>query len=236
MTLVTSSPTFDRKATIRAVFAPGAPGVHLTSSHLTLMRRLTVMWVPIEDGAPGIDMLRPLLGQRATSMEAMSALDTSNEELAVRTLAELGLLVPAFVQGGGTVAPGRYPIVDEMRPYLSFPESGVDSSGHFELGEQHLTLLRGTQWRLIDDSTIGEVLDGDEEIWPMPHIDGKRPYGDCSYYYIDMADLLGQPYERDLDGDIIEDAEKEAWLGRLHMETLAALQVLLTHGSAVNGA
>ncbi|RQT12135.1 hypothetical protein [Burkholderia contaminans] len=60
-------------------------------------------------------------------------------------------------------------------------------------------------------------------------IDGKRPYGDRTYFQIDMAELLGESYKRDVRGNLIEDAEKDARVERLHYETLAALQVFLMH-------
>ncbi|WP_423758778.1 hypothetical protein [Burkholderia sp. NLJ2] len=44
-----------------------------------------------------------------------------------------------------------------------------------------------------------------------------------------LAELLGDPYQPDADANLIEDAEKDARLERLHYETLAALQVFLMH-------
>lgn len=220
---------FDRKAMIRSVFAPGAPHPHLSPSHLTLMRKLRVMWVPVEDGAPGIDMHKPLIGQGQTVAEASAALNTTDEAHAVHTLAELGLMIHAFVRHGGTLPPGRYSVPEEMRKFFAFPESGVDAFGHFELRKEHIILLKAAQWCVVDSDTIGDVLDGEQEGWPMPFVDGKRPYGDRSYYQIDMAEVLGEPYRVGRRGDTIADAAKDARLERLHTETLAALQVFLVH-------
>jgi uncharacterized protein Usg len=232
-----SSPQpLDRKATIRAVYAPNAPRPQLSPLHLTLMRRLRVMWVPVEEGAPGIDVGRPLLGEGPTVPEAMSVLNTTDEALAIRALAESGLLIHTFVQSGGTLAPGRYAVPQEMRKFFDFPESGVDASGGFELRKEHLTLLKAAQWRVVDSEIIDEVLDEEIETWPMPYVDGKRPYGDRSFYQIDMAELLGQPYRLDRRGNVIRDEKKDARLERLHMETLAALQVFLCHATSVGQA
>ena len=65
----------------------------------------------------------------------------------------------------------------------------------------------------------------------MPYIDGKRPYGDRSYYQIDMAELLGQPYAKDARGRYILPAEKDETLKQLHLQTQEALQLLLMHGT-----
>ncbi|GAU00029.1 MULTISPECIES: hypothetical protein [Burkholderia cepacia complex] len=44
-----------------------------------------------------------------------------------------------------------------------------------------------------------------------------------------MAELLSDPYQLDADDNLIEDAEKDTRVERLHYETLAALQVFLMH-------
>lgn len=223
-----SSAPANRNETIKAVFAATAPKPRLAARHLSLMRLLRVTWSPIEDGAPAIDIAQPFVSNGPTIAVAMQAMSTQDEQLAVRTLAELGLLVPAFVQGEGKLAPGRYPVPAEMRKYFDSPDSGVNAAGLFDLRQEHLTLLKGSQWNIVNSDNIDEVLAGDE-YWPMPDIDGKRPYGDMSYYPIDMANLLGQPYQFDAHGDRIEDPAKDQRLEQLHGEMLAALQVFLSH-------
>ncbi|MGU3778360.1 hypothetical protein [Burkholderia metallica] len=44
-----------------------------------------------------------------------------------------------------------------------------------------------------------------------------------------MAELLGEPYQFDDERNLIEDAEKDARLERLHYEARAALQIFLLH-------
>lgn len=51
-----------------------------------------------------------------------------------------------------------------------------------------------------------------------------------------MAELLGDPYQLDADDNLIEDAEKDARLERLHYETLAALQIFLMHAELITPA
>ncbi|WP_241022236.1 hypothetical protein [Burkholderia sp. Ac-20353] len=186
------------------------------------------MWLTVESGAPCIDPQRPLIGTGTAVANAKAALGTDDEALAIRTLAELGILVPEFVQRVGSVAPGQYVIPAELRKLFDFPHSGVDASGRFELRAEHLTLLRAAVWWTVDANSIDDVL-GEGDLWPMPMIDGKRPYGNSSYFQLDMADLLGEPYGHDLRGHAVDDPAKDARLEHLHQETLAALQVFLAH-------
>lgn len=44
------------------------------------------------------------------------------------------------------------------------------------------------------------------------------------------------PYQLDADDNLIEDAEKDARLERLHYETLAALQIFLMHAELITPA
>lgn len=218
----------ERHAILRAVFADDAPYPDLTPRHVALMRRLQVMWLPIESGAPGIVPEPPLRGNGTTIDLAKAILETGDDVLAIRTLAELGHVVPEFVTVAGTLSPGQYVIPAELREAFDFPESGVDASGRFEFRAEHLAILQGTVWRTLDDYSIDAVLKRDD-FWPLSYIDGKRPYGECTHFQIDMAELLGEPYRFDAERNLIEDAEKDARLERLHYETLAALQVFLMH-------
>ncbi|WP_244136991.1 hypothetical protein [Burkholderia pyrrocinia] len=184
--------------------------------------------MPIESGAPAIVPEPALVGDGATIDLAKAILKTDGDVLAIRTLAELDHLVPEFVTVAGTLAPGQYDVPLELREAFDFPESGVDESGHFEFRAEHLAVLRATNWMTVDEYSIDDVL-GDGDFWPMPYIDGKRPYGDRTYYQFDMAELLGDPYQLDAERNLIEDAEKDTRVERLHYETLAALQVFLMH-------
>lgn len=179
----------------------------LTARHVALINRLRVMWVPVESGAPGIDPSQPLIGEGPPIALAKAALKTDDDALAIRTLAELDRLVPQFVAGAGTLAPGQYTIPPALRKLFAFKESGVDASGRFQLRAAHLTVLRGANWRTVDSDAIEDVL-GEGDFWPMPYIDGKRPYGDRTYYQFDMAELLGESYKRDGRGNLVAEAKR----------------------------
>ncbi|WP_175971125.1 hypothetical protein [Burkholderia sp. BCC0322] len=218
----------DRNAILRAVFADDAPYPDLAPRHVALMRKLRVGWLPVESGAPAIVPEQPLTGDGATVDLAKAILETDDDAMAIRTLAELGHVISEFVTVAGELAPGQYMIPAELRDAFDYPESGVDASGRFEFRAEHLAILQGTIWRTLDDYSIDAVLEMDD-FWPLSYIDGKRPYGECTYFQIDMAELLGEPYQFDDVRNLIEDAEKDARLERLHYETRAALQIFLLH-------
>lgn len=200
-----------QKATIAAALAAPAPD-HLTPTHAAVIRALRVSWVPIESGAPGLSPEFPFGWRCPTRRHAAAALGIRDEALLARTLTEAGLLVPRLTAGGAALAPGRYPVPADMRDAFADPDWGVADDGTFAFDERHAILLKHLNWRT-------EPLDG--PYWPLPFVDGKRPYGDCSYFQIDMAAHLGRPH----------DGADDAGLESLHAHMLAALQVFLVHAA-----
>lgn len=221
-----------RDAIIRNVFSLPADRLPYTAEHAALVRLLRVQWMPVESGAPAIDFEQPLLGGKDTLAIARRALGTGDDALAVRRMAEVCRLLPRYVRSIGKLPAGRYDVPAEMREAFDFPESGVDANGAFALREAHLTLLRAADWREAEGPALQAVLREGDRFWPLPYIDGKRPYGSASFYQIDIAGLLGEPYPLDAKGHAITEPTKDARLGRLHGETLAALQVFLCHSTA----
>ncbi|MCC3264284.1 hypothetical protein LLE87_39595, partial [Paenibacillus polymyxa] len=76
--------------------------------HAALMRLLRVQWMPVESGAPAIDFEQPLLGGDDTLAIVRRTLDTADDALAVRRMAEVCRLVPRYVRAIGNLSPGRY--------------------------------------------------------------------------------------------------------------------------------
>lgn len=219
----------DRIAIVRAVFSADAAQLHCAARHVALINKMRVCWVPVESGAPGVYPLAPLLGKGTPEAIAMRVLKTDDEAFAIRTLAEACRLLPDFVAGGGTLSPGKYAIPAEMRKDLGFPGSGVTPAGDFLLQRAHLTLLRAALWRTAENDSMVKMLASSDEAWPAPFIDGKRPYGDRTYYQTDMASLLGDPYPTDAKGSVIEDPKRDKRYEQLHIETAAALQVFMAY-------
>jgi hypothetical protein len=67
----------------------------------------------------------------------------------------------------------------------------------------------------------------------MPYANAQYPYGIHSNSYSEMAELLNIPYQRDENGELVEDRNKDEMLQRLHLEMAAALQVFLSHATVV---
>ncbi len=211
--------------TIRQVFADHA-NIALNAAHGKLIAAMRVVFIPIEEGAPGVDGQFPFGRRRDTIEHARALLGTSDRTLAVRTIAEVGRILPEYI-ARAQLAPGKYNVPDDMAAYFSTPESGVEKDGTFAFSVAHAALLKGANWIVVDHQSIASVLDMD--MWPMPYIDGKRPYGDMSFFQIDMARLLGEPYARAPDLSIIRDAQKDAKMTKLHHEMTAALQIFLVN-------
>lgn len=218
------APAVTARDTIRAVFmasADPAPG----ADHARLIAAFRVIFVPIEEGAPGIDPEFPFGDKVDVMQRALSLLGTSDRLLATRLIAEAGRILPAYIARAQMV-PGKYTVPADMAAYFSTPDSGVAGDGSFVFRQEHATLLKGANWRVVGAENIEEVL-ATPDMWPMPYIDGKRPYGDMSYYQLDMARLLGEPYAIGPDGKALPDEAKDARLEALHGEMTAALQVFL---------
>ncbi|MPT13290.1 MAG: hypothetical protein E2601_00005, partial [Microbacterium sp.] len=140
----------ERDAIVRQVYAAPSDTLAYTGQHAALMRRLRVLWMPVESGAPTIDFEQPLLGGADTLATARQALKTTDNTLAIRRLAEVCRLLPRYVGSLGTLRPGRYAVPAEMKEAFDFPESGVDAQGGFTLRNAHLMLLRAAVWREVD--------------------------------------------------------------------------------------
>ena len=76
----------------------------------------------------------------------------------------------------------------------------------FELTDRHALLLRAARWRQM-------------------FMNAKRPYGDMTYFELDMAAILGEPVERTEEDALPEAQQQRLW--KLHTETLPALQLYL---------
>lgn len=213
----------DHAETVRAVFLADEDPA-FTAEHAKLIRAFRVDWIPIESGAPGIDCEYPFGPGVDVITHAMALLGTGDRRHAAQTIAEAGRILPRYL-ALAKLEPGTYPTPRELWDWR-----GVRRDGAFQLQAEHITLLKGSCWTVVDQHNIGDVLEMDT-FWPMPYIDGKYPYGDRSYFQLDMADLLGEPYSIAPDEYTVEDDDKDERLERLHEELMPALQVFLAHAT-----
>jgi hypothetical protein len=212
----------ERRSVIQTVFSQALPP--LSAQHLQLIRLLRVQWMPIESGHPASIPCSPLA--------AICPPSTLPSKCCAVTI----LLWPpgswprsAFGCRSLWPPPPWRPVAMPCRP-----TSGQAPDSSFDFRPEHLTLLHAALWREVGTDDLPYVLAEEEDgqaIWPLPYIDGKRPYGDRSYYQIDMADILGKPYARNAQGQYILPPQKDEALKQLHLQTQAALQILLMHGT-----
>jgi hypothetical protein len=87
----------------------------------------------------------------------------------------------------------------------------------FQVTSEHVTLMRNMNTRTWESY--------------IELMDLKRPYGDMTYFYIDMADALREPVPRDGEGKPMFPAEAEQRYERLHAEMLFAVQAFWNHAS-----
>lgn len=218
-----------RQALVRSVLdAVELPPVE--PRHLALIELLRVTWHTVESGAPSVRCFAPFGRHVRTVAAGMAALGSKDESLFVRTMVEVARLIPSYVAHNAQRMVGVHQIPSDMRAYFGDPDSGMRADGTFEFRDDHAKLLLHANWR-IEDEIYRHGIKRANPDWPMPSIDGKRPYGDRSYYQLDMAHHLGKPYPVTDDGEPQSDPDLDASMSRLHFEMLAALQVVLSHGA-----
>ncbi len=188
----------------------------LTEEERSVLRTLRFWWLPIESGAVAIDLASSfgeeegaaLVGHLAggpppSGPWAEALVDLYPRETPGRALARLF----ERLLRDAALEPGAYDVTS-----TSPPRAG------FELTDRHLALLRGAT---IDERHLAGI-----------GIDGKRPYGDFTYYFFDIARILG---EHDVPGEAtgtrppLPAPVQEAY-EQLHRETLWAVGALAEHG------
>jgi hypothetical protein len=120
-------------------------------------------------------------------------------------------------------APGVYRLENYHQEYAVDGKIRFDSDGHedtalpegesfdFTVTEDHLKLLRHLNIRSWD--AFIEVMDP------------KRPYGNMTYYFIDMSDALGEPHPpRDANRTPLYTKEQTGRFLKLHREMLFCVQ------------
>ena len=169
----------------------------LTPAHEKLLRQATVVWLPIESGAPGVlispTMLESEDGEPDLADVARRAGVGDDRAAAARLVREMPDALAMFLSRAH-LAPGTYAHGGE--------------GGTFTVTSEHLKLLRALRWEGL-------------------MVNAKRPYGDMTYFELDMADVLGEPSVQEADGQL--PAAQAERLGRLHEETRLALQDFLQH-------
>jgi hypothetical protein len=137
---------------------------------------------------------------------------------------DLHLLRIAAAYGACAAGTYRYLRPSGDHEHSPFVAQFVDASD-FEFTVQHRTLLEQMSWALSDPY-------GDEDI---PGGDPKRPYGDFTFYQIEMALALGLiPAQKPPDHDPMTSEMVQA-MTALHFQMQPALQIFLQHFDIPDG-
>ncbi|WP_232629712.1 hypothetical protein [Methylobacterium sp. Leaf118] len=193
----------------------------LTLERIALIRRMVVAWNGTEAGAP---MIHPDAPYGSPDRDDDIANVTGDDEGTEEEHRALGDALAVFLQSA-VLKPGRYQYhnpLAKLEPSGTFDVFRDDATGEtpehitFEITEEHLRLLPRLSLEWNEDEGV-------------PAVDPKRPYGQMTWYTVEMAAHLGEPPPKDADGRaILSDAEEER-LMRLHREMQPAMQIFLRY-------
>ncbi len=200
----------------------------LTETHIALLRRMRFDWDGTETGAPMTDPRQPF-GTTDPLKDIGQAFGTNDAKQQAMHYLDMVFAMGEFLSNC-SIAPGSYvlsqisteQLVRAMHGYgFDDPkaEIGLAADGKVLLDAEVITLLRNTpiDW-------------GDDEFWPGPCIDPKRPYGDMTWYALDVARILDWPMDKDEEGHFRPSEAQETAARGLHLRTLGALYAMLEHG------
>jgi hypothetical protein len=197
-----------------------ADTIVVTETDLALARRIPVIWDPSESGAPA------LFDQSETLFTGVSTEDLRAAVRVAEVLLENGELAPGHYEYDDPL--GGAP--DEFKPFSADGTAQVkEGRVAIEVTHAHLKLLKNANVRLLDD--------GDRDI--SVGIDSKRPYGDMTYFYIDMGAILGIAPE----GPVRQDrpdlrkfsTEQERMFDRLHEQMQPVVQAFVLYAALPPG-
>lgn len=181
----------------------GASCPQLLKWHLPKLRSAKVVWDPLmENGTAYLDLrggsLLGVLPERIGKAVG-SVLNLFRPK---RSKESISAAVECFLSSA-TLAPGKY----------SLPAVDTDPSETFELTEQHIRLLKKLRFRWLD-------------FYDAPAIDPKRPFGDMSFFELDMNDILGIAPKRESTQEPFTREELDRF-EKLHREMQQAVQIYL---------
>ncbi len=163
----------------------------LTPTHLEILRKMIVIWDSSESGAPVVDIYNfPFNYEKICSLLGFT-IKESDFKNQTEELEQCRTIISAIFEISiqhGSLKPGRYTYKNpfsglkdvkwRLNAYGSklFPMPTSDSIT-FDVTEEHIKLLKKSNARWL-------------HYWELAGIDSKRPYGDMTCFYLDMANIL----------------------------------------------
>ncbi|MEO1264827.1 MAG: hypothetical protein AAFV26_03880, partial [Pseudomonadota bacterium] len=192
------------------------PQTSLAAADLALLRQVRFDWDDLEAGAPRLDPKQPF-GRRdlfAQLRDIVGDVAASDLDLASRYI-RLNGVMNSFLHEG-TLAPGTYSL-----PRQEHAGAGADDA--FTVTGDHIKVLKAARFEWCREDDAEERLDNGE--WPAPVIDPKRPYGDMTFYQVEVAQAVGRlpPPEVGLSDEMV--AEMTA----LHFDMAKVFPIYFAH-------
>lgn len=206
---------------------PDDTNFELTLERIALIRRMVVAWNGTEAGAPTI---HPDAPYGSTDRDDDIYNVTGDDEGAQEEHRALGQALGVFLQNAA-LKPGRYQYhnpLAKLAPSDVFDLFRDEETGKtpehitFDVTQEHLKLLPqlSLEW---------------DDAYDVPAIDPKRPYGDMTWYTVEMAVHLGEPPEKDANGRAVMSDATEQRLMRLHREMQPVMQIFLRSADLAPG-
>lgn len=209
-------------------------GLVISPEHLSCIRRLRFIWVPnVESGGPSVDFEAPFGSPNAYADLAKVAPAKSRPELK-HLYAEVMKRLPVFTETA-KLEPGSYvlpqPVVTRLKRSMADGDTGIKEDGSFYFTAEHAKLIAAIKWWYNEPSRFSFIfnlsLDPQDWVggWRVATVNFKRPFGDMTYFEIDMARALGvdlKPNSKD---------PEEDRLFALYRQMHVALQVFVMHAT-----
>lgn len=196
---------------------------------------MRLSWNGEESGAPQCAPLDSFTGGKAPEVIRAELGQASDEEVAQFILS----LFPALKQfiSKATLEPGQYTLNNMPPALLEQTKYGLQNADElFNITEdmvvtvtkEDIELAKGAYWKWpypeeMEDAMLAGVI-------PGPKVDSKRPYGDMSYYALDIHRILSWSVISSNENGRVElskDQENEAT--KLHFRQLGVMQAFLEH-------
>lgn len=204
----------------------------LSDAQLQMIRKFVIGWSECEAGAPGVDYAATFgcdpkvedPSKEIIKFLGMEANGLDQKQAAFEKFEALEKAFRVFVNAG-TIKPGHYTFKNHYKQMFpsgaySFDAKKIpvsqNESVDFELSKDHIKLLKHLNLRGL-------------------FADPKRPYGDMTYFEIDMADALGIPVPRTADGKPNFSKEQMDRFARLHTDMMPAMQVMVLNAQVPAG-
>jgi len=209
-------------------------GLAISPLHLACIRQLRFIWVPnVESGGPSVDFEAPFGSPEAYN--DLASISKIKFMWDLKRLYEAVMVRLEVFTDKARLAPGTYvlqpELVRRLEQFMTGGQNSIASDGSFAFTTEHAKLIAAFRWAYPEPrrlSFVYSLILGQQAAsgaWRVPCANFKRPFGDMSYFEIDMAEILGVPFKPNT-----KDPEGER-LFALYQQMHVALQVFVMNAT-----